>query len=266
MKRFMCMVMLSALVFAHASVFAADTATHIDATLKWNANTESDLACYKVYKSAVSGEYGAPMAILEKTKTEFVTAIAREQMDKPWFFTLTACDVAGNESAKSNEVSKLIAAVAAIPKPGTPILTVTPGPGKLTVTWPNVADGIGGVAKVNVRYSLPPLQWGTAISAECETSPCEINELAFDTAFEVRGVAYRAVDAKNIFGDITAVVQTRTLPAEDPAPMPPQGLIISKAEEDEVVIVASAEHCVDATVSALGTTDGTHRLTVKCVK
>jgi fibronectin type 3 domain-containing protein len=77
------------------------------ATLTWNANTEPDLAGYKVYQATASGAYPpTPIATLPKTVPSY-TAMGL-QVGTTYFFTITAYDTAGNESLKSPEVSKSI--------------------------------------------------------------------------------------------------------------------------------------------------------------
>ena len=76
------------------------------ATLTWNANTESDLAGYKVYRATASGVYGAPIATVLGNVTTYQAVDL--QFGTTYFFVVTAFDIAGNESAYSNEVSKSI--------------------------------------------------------------------------------------------------------------------------------------------------------------
>jgi fibronectin type 3 domain-containing protein len=76
------------------------------ATLTWNANSESDLAGYKVYRATSSGAYGAPLATLQGNVTSYVSTGL--QSGTTYFFVITAYDNAGNESAFSTEVSKSI--------------------------------------------------------------------------------------------------------------------------------------------------------------
>jgi fibronectin type 3 domain-containing protein len=76
------------------------------ATLTWNASTESDLTGYKVYRGTGSGTYGAPIATLPRTMTNY--AATGLQNGTTYFFVITAYDSAGNESTYSNEVSKSI--------------------------------------------------------------------------------------------------------------------------------------------------------------
>lgn len=75
-------------------------------TLTWNANTESDLAGYKVYRATSSGAYGAPIATIQSNTTSYIATGL--QFGTTYFFVVTAYDIAGNESAYSNEVSKSI--------------------------------------------------------------------------------------------------------------------------------------------------------------
>jgi len=75
-------------------------------TLTWNANTESDLAGYRVYRATSSGTYGAPIATIQGNTASYVATGL--QFGTTYFFVVTAFDIAGNESAYSNEVSKSI--------------------------------------------------------------------------------------------------------------------------------------------------------------
>jgi fibronectin type 3 domain-containing protein len=75
-------------------------------TLTWNANTERDLAGYKVYRATSSGAYGAPIAAIPGNTTSY-TATGL-QFNATYFFVVTAYDIAGNESGYSNEVSRSV--------------------------------------------------------------------------------------------------------------------------------------------------------------
>lgn len=88
------------------TVAAAPPPTTQSATLSWKANTDSDLAGYKVYQATSSGAYGAPIATLQGNVTSFIANSL--QLGTTYFFVITAYDSAGNESGWSNEVSKSI--------------------------------------------------------------------------------------------------------------------------------------------------------------
>lgn len=81
-------------------------ATSGTVTLNWLANTESDLAGYKIYRGTVSGSYGSPIAVLSNTVTTHT--ISALQRGTTYYFVITAYDAAGNESGYSNEVTKSI--------------------------------------------------------------------------------------------------------------------------------------------------------------
>ena len=82
----------------------AGTATTNSATLTWVANTETDLAGYKIYVGTQSGVYGAPI-VLGRVNTYQVTNLI---VGTTYFFCITAYDNAGNESLHSAEVTKSI--------------------------------------------------------------------------------------------------------------------------------------------------------------
>lgn len=75
-------------------------------TLAWDANTEEDLKGYKVYMTPAWGDYGEPIATLNKRKTTY--QVKELQNNTTYFFRLTAFDTSGNESAFSYEVSTTI--------------------------------------------------------------------------------------------------------------------------------------------------------------
>jgi len=69
-------------------------------TLEWDANTESDLAGYKVYYGTASRTYGTPIT-LGKVTTYTVTGLTP---GTTYYFAVTAYNTAGLESGYSNEV------------------------------------------------------------------------------------------------------------------------------------------------------------------
>ena len=76
------------------------------ATVTWTANTDSDLAGYKIYCATTSGGYGAPIATLPGNVTTYIASGL--QLGTTYFFVITAYDSTGNESLRSNEVSKSV--------------------------------------------------------------------------------------------------------------------------------------------------------------
>lgn len=83
---------------------SSTTSTSGSATLIWTANTDSDLAGYKVYRGTQSGVYDTSIAVGNVT-THQVTNLPP---NTTYFFSVTALDSAGNESLPSSEVSKSV--------------------------------------------------------------------------------------------------------------------------------------------------------------
>lgn len=73
-------------------------------SLTWSANTETDLAGYKVYVGTQSGIYGQPLSVGNVTAYQLTNLT----MNTTYFVSITAVDTAGNESLHSAEVSKSI--------------------------------------------------------------------------------------------------------------------------------------------------------------
>ena len=75
-----------------------------DIAFSWNANTEPDLAGYKLYVGRASGVYtasGSPKNMGTATSGTFTI-----DDNGVWYFALTAIDTSNNESGYSTEVSR----------------------------------------------------------------------------------------------------------------------------------------------------------------
>jgi hypothetical protein len=72
-----------------------------DVTVAWIANTETDLAGYKVYIGTASGTYGVPITISTQT-TYTITGLAA---GTTYYVAVTAYNTTGLESGFSNEIS-----------------------------------------------------------------------------------------------------------------------------------------------------------------
>ncbi len=71
-------------------------------SLTWSANTETDLAGYRVYVGTQSGVYGPPISVGNVTAYQ----LNNLAMNTTYFVSVTAVDTANNESPHSAEVSK----------------------------------------------------------------------------------------------------------------------------------------------------------------
>lgn len=113
------------LIYAHGA-FAGS------ATLTWNANTEPDLAGYKVYYGTAShagncpAGFGGSMVNVGKVTTHTINNLTDGQT---YYFQITAVDTSNNESSCSSEVSKTIAAADST----APVTTASPIGGTFTM-------------------------------------------------------------------------------------------------------------------------------------
>lgn len=77
-------------------------------TVGWDANTETDLAGYRLYGSQISGQYtfgsGNELIDVVVPDTQGTFTIA----DGTWHFVLTAYDASGNESVASAEILQIL--------------------------------------------------------------------------------------------------------------------------------------------------------------
>jgi len=189
--------------------------------LIWDANTESDMAGYKVYQSTVSGVYGAPVATLGLVTTHTLTLPALT-VDTRYFYTITAYDLSGNESGKSNEVSKL-----ALVAPAMPVLTMTAlSPTSIRITWPTVLDVAGLPTLIDIRLTTAPINWGSAPSTPCIASPCTVTGLLPNTSYAGQGVTWRTNSTGGKVFSGVGPVATVTTPQVDLAPAAPVGVSV----------------------------------------
>ena len=101
-----------------ASLMLVSTALAQDATVKvsWDANSEGDLAGYKVYYGQASGNYSQVVDLGNKTTVD-VKNLTR---GRTYYFAVTAYDQSGNESGFSTEVSIAIQEAADTQAPNPP--------------------------------------------------------------------------------------------------------------------------------------------------
>jgi len=96
-------LLISVVVFLFMSGMAMAASS---VTFEWDANSETDLAGYRLYQSQELGVYtfgdGNQVATIPVgTETVEITDVA----DGTYFWVLTAYDISGNESLPSNEVT-----------------------------------------------------------------------------------------------------------------------------------------------------------------
>ena len=239
-------------------------AAEVPATLSWDANADHDLEGYNIYRSTISGQYGSPSAQVAGTSHRL--SLPQLAVETRYFFVITAVDLAGNESPKSDEVSKLVPALDVIEEVpvATPTLTLTAvSDTSLSVSWEPLPAG----TNIDIRIMPAPMTWGSAPSVVCTTSPCIIPSLVPGTTYEALAKAYTgALNVNAKFGLFSTVVSAKTLPKSDLPPEKPKGLIITKATEEQVVITASPDDCRNITTSTTGSTEQMWKRTLNCTQ
>jgi hypothetical protein len=238
-------------------------------TLTWTANTESDLAGYKLYRGLfpcpTTGGLPTPAYKDMGKVTTYTDTLPTGTTDV--CYDITAYDLSGNESGHSLKVSKSFAAAPPVPTaPATPVLTASAITStSVVLTWP-VVTGVS----VNVRMAPAPIGygWGSAASVPCPTgSPCTITGLTPGASVDFQAVAFVPSATGSIFSPISAPITVKLLAAPDTTPPAvPGGLQVASATPDQVVIVASVVDCRRVTTSTTGSTSTQQIRTVRCVR
>ena len=110
MKKFYLLCIILCITFFAVSVSAKDI------TFSWDANTESDLAGYRLYQSDQPGVYNyGPVHAMVTIPAGTETCVLSGVVDGTWYWVLTAYDTEGNESGPSNEVSDTVDETAPAP-------------------------------------------------------------------------------------------------------------------------------------------------------
>ncbi len=139
-------------------------------SLTWTANTEPDLAGYRVYRGTASGSYGAPLNGTLLTSPSYVDTTVTN--DTPYFYAVTAVDIFGNQSTPSNEAtatpsSNLPPVVNAGPDQTVPFATpaaltgTVTDDGSVTVLW-SQTSGPGVTAFANAAATATTVSFDAA--------------------------------------------------------------------------------------------------------
>lgn len=107
-----------ALVITLAMAFSLNAA---NVKVEWDANTETDLAGYRVYMGLASGVYGQPVDVGNVTEH---TVTLNPEVGTEYFFAVTAYDTSNNESGFSDEVSIFVPDQTAPEKPKSLIVRI----------------------------------------------------------------------------------------------------------------------------------------------
>ncbi len=241
-----------------------------DIVLTWTPNTEVDLANYKVYQSTTSGTYGAPIATLDvrvlgRQLNTYTVKLPKPVVDTTYFYVITAGDVAGNNSERSNELSKIVKGVPVVPPIvvlGIPtnVKSVVLN-GKTTITWNAVTNANGYLLRIHKKDT--PYEPCTSMSV-CTGL---ITGLSYEVTLEAGeyDAWIHAAKSTTVFGESQGFVFT-VGPIVDVPPDSPKGLVISKSTVDQVIVISKLADCRDTVVSANGSTVDTRQFNITCVK
>lgn len=238
----------------------ATSASASTGALTWTANTEADLAGYKIYRSTFSGQYGVPIATVG-TVTSYTAIFPDQPTDQPYFFTITAYDLAGNESGKSLEVRKLVA--------GIPVVVPT-------ATWTIIGDPTTGVWGASLSTTLAEpfvtevwlnnaLHHTESFTPRCltEATGGACSTQTYPPGTYMLEARLLQNNVEKVRTSITVVVPAPTPPVDVP-PVPPTGLTITKATPEEVIVTARLANCARVLTSTSESTSVGTTYTMRC--
>jgi len=233
--------------------------------LSWQANTESDLAGYNIYREDTTCAAFGTATNTRKPKSLVAVGKVTTHVDstvpdnvKDVCYWLTAKDLVGNESGFSVPAGKTFTVVVQLPSP----VTFTQSGG--VFTWSKVEGAAGYLLRVH--------EAGTPYDP-CESMTfCNKSGTLTETSKKIvlkPGVLYdvwvHAHDVTGAFGPSRGLSFTSDIPDVTP-PAEPKGLQITKNTEDQIVIVANSKDCVKVRTTTKGTVIGLHSRVITCVK
>lgn len=195
------------------------------ALLSWNANTESDLAGYRLYDRVsltatptLRATYGAQITAVTCASLGFNAG--------QHYLSLTAFDTSGNESGPSTEFAFVILANAV-----TDLAVTTINSTDVVLSFTEVDGGTGTPADYAVRFATPTINWGTApevTSGTCATpmtgtaigatKTCTVTGLSTTTPYQFQLVPFRGTLGSNaVFGPLSNIA-SGTTGGSPPAP------------------------------------------------
>lgn len=137
----MCLCVVLSLIVFNTSIAVAGSLK-----ASWNANTEPDLAGYKIYYGEASGNYTNSINVGKNTQY----AINQLKDGVTYYFVIAAYDTAGNESAYSLEVSAKTIVV-----DNTPPTVVSVTPRELSTLEVKFSEAVGQNSALNqTNYAI----------------------------------------------------------------------------------------------------------------
>jgi large repetitive protein len=180
-------------------------------SVTWNADTDTDLAGYKVYYGLQSNTYGTPIDVSKTTSYQ----ISNVQSGSTYYIAVTAYDTSGNESGKSSEMSAYI-----------PIPDTTPPTGSVKINSGNATTSSSTVTLTLSSNDTGGSVSGMKISNDGVTYS---NEVAYAASYQWTlstgfGVKTVYVLFKDSSGNWMATPATATIQLVDATP--PTGIVV----------------------------------------
>lgn len=236
---FLLVVVYTVIFFLTTLSSAQTTKT---ATLAWDANTETDLKGYRVYRDSLACNQLGPKQLVTElglVTTYTDTAVPADATVASW--NISAINTAGDESTRSNCAEKTFVTVS-VPAGGGIVIT-TIGTTTINATLAAVSDGAGGTAVYELRYGVAPLLSTTGfdagtLSPSCVAAgACQLTNLQPGTTYEIQFKTRRVTD--NVMGPLGPIttLTTANLPVHVP-PQAPKGLRVTSNPSPDAALLA----------------------------
>ena len=128
--------------------------------VSWNANTEDDLAGYKVYYGTASRSYGSGLDVGNVTSYRFDNV----PLGRTYYIAVTAYDTSNNESGYSEEASITTGSADVTPPTGSIVINggSSTTPSRTVTLTLSASDSGGSVA--GMRFSNDGTSWSNVVA------------------------------------------------------------------------------------------------------
>lgn len=218
-------------------------------TFTWNANAESDLAGYKLYQGTVSGQYGPPVTL--GNVTTHTLTLPTLTVDQAYFWAVTAYDLAGNESPKSDEFTRIVTGVPLPPALPTPtgFAATALADGQTRISWDDMQLASGPLFLLRIHLAGTPYEpcEGMAYCGNV-TAPTGITLNLPPGSYDAWVHSAKSSGEWGPSAGMVFVVPT-PVPVDLP-PVAPTGFTIASVTASEVVLTASLVDCPNVIFTA----------------
>jgi phosphodiesterase/alkaline phosphatase D-like protein len=210
-----------------------------EASLAWDANTEADLAGYKVYFGTSSRSYGTPVDVGNQT----AFTVAGLNNGQTYYFAVTAYDSSGNESGYSAEVNKTVNDTT--PDTTPPVLSGMAS-GNLTSTGGVITWTTNEPATAQVEYGTTTAYGSSsALRSTLLTSHSRtLSNLAPSTLYHYRVISRDAAGNTAVSGDNTFT----TAAAPDTTPPAISGIAVNNITPTSAAISWTTNESADTQI------------------